>query len=55
MTDEFKVILSQFNKLPLASLKVGTAAVNCDDTNDHRKYVKKNVLTCTLLNDPSKK
>lgn len=54
MTDEFKVILSQFSKLPLATLKIAAAAINCDDVNDHRKYVKKNTFSCTLLSDPTK-
>jgi len=54
MTDEFKVVLNQFNRLPLMSLKVASCAINCDDTNDHRKYVKKNKLSCTLLSDPSR-
>ena len=55
MTDEFKIILSQFDRLPLISLKVASCAINCDDTNDHRKYVKKNKLSCTLLSDPTRK
>lgn len=55
MTDEFKIILNQFSRLPLISLKVASCAINCDDTNDHRKYVKKNKLTCTLLSDPTRK
>ena len=55
MTDEFKIILSQFNRLPLLTLKVASCAINCDDTNDHRKYVKKNKLSCTLLSDPTRK
>ena len=50
-----QVVLSQFNKLPLSTLKVAAAAINCDDVNDHRKYVKKNTLTCALLADPSKR
>ena len=50
-----QVVLSQFNKLPLTTLKVAAAAVNCDDVNDHRKYAKKNTLTCALLSDPSKR
>jgi hypothetical protein len=52
--DEFKIVLNQFNRLPLMSLKVASCAINCDDTNDHRKYVKKNKLSCTLLSDPSR-
>lgn len=55
MTDEFKIILNQFNRLPLISLKVASCAINCDDINDHRKYVKKNKLSCVLLSDPSRK
>lgn len=55
MTDEFKIILNQFSRLPLTSLRVASCAINCDEFNDHRKYVKKNKLTCTLLSDPTRK
>ena len=55
MTDEFKIIMNQFNRLPLISLKAASCAINCDDTNDHRKHVKKNKLSCTLLSDPTRK
>ena len=55
MTDEFKIILDEFNKLPLASLNICSAAINCDESNDHRKFLKRNTLSCSLLTDPSKK
>lgn len=54
MTEEFKIMLNQFNKLPLISLKIASCAVNCDEVNDHRKHLKRNTLTCTLLSDPTK-
>ena len=54
MTDEFKIILNQFNRLPLLTLRVASCAINCDDTNDQRKYVKRNKLSCTLLSDPGR-
>ena len=35
-------------------MKIAAAAINCDDVNDHRKFVKKNTFSCTLLSDPNK-
>jgi hypothetical protein len=43
MTDEFKLVLSQFDRIPNRSqLRVATVLINCDDVNDHRKFKKKN-------------
>jgi len=60
MTDEFKTVLNQLNLIPLASLKIGSIAINCDDWNDHRKFIKKGTSmatgkTCALVSDPSRK
>lgn len=58
MNDEFKTVLIQFSMVPKTSLKIKLLAVNCDDSNDQRKFVKKNALlagACKLLCDPSKK
>ncbi len=59
MTDEFKEMIDQFNRLPIATLPLSTCvcAVNCDDSNDHRKFIKKNNnnIKFPLLSDPTKK
>ena len=58
MNDEFKTVLEQFSRTPKSSLKVKLVAINCDDVNDQRKFVKKNGAlkgTCTLLCDISRK
>jgi len=55
MTAEFKLMLSQLDMLPKTSLKVATLAVNCDDTQDQRKFLKKNPINSVLLSDPGRK
>ena len=55
MTDECKLVISEFKKIPIKELGVSIAVINCDDSNDHRKYLKKNSNTMfTLLSDPKK-
>lgn len=56
MTEDFKLIMQQLGQLPSSILKIAPAAINCDDRNDHRKYLKKNPnVKFSLLNDPTKK
>jgi len=57
MTDECKLVISQFSKVPLKELSISLAVVNCDDYNDHRKFLKKNTVgtSLSLLSDPTKK
>jgi len=55
MNAEFELIGDEFMKVPCASLKVAAAMINLDDSNDHRKWLKKNTVRYTLLTDPSKK
>jgi peroxiredoxin len=56
MTDETKLVLEELTKIPLKDLKVSIAAVNCDDCNDIRKYLKKNKrVTFSLLSDSDKR
>ena len=52
--DEFRLLMSELNKVPKATLGVETVAMNCDDWNDHRNYLKKNSVTFSLLADPKK-
>lgn len=40
-SDEFKTVLSEFSKLPLSKLKMAAVAVSTDDSNDHRKMLKR--------------
>lgn len=55
MTDEFRTVLDEFNKIPCSSLKVAVGAVNCDDQNDHRKFLKKATKpSYALLSDPTR-
>ncbi len=54
MTDSFRMMLSQLNKVPKEKLNVETCAINCDDYNDHRKFLKKNSFSFPLFSDPSK-
>jgi len=58
MTDEFKLVLSQFDRIPRSQLKAATVLVNCDDVNDHRKFKKKNSVggqsSSILLSDPQR-
>lgn len=55
MTEEFKILLDQFNKIPKDTLKCSLLAVNCDDANDIRKYLKKHPLPYPFLCDPNRK
>ena len=57
MTEDFRLVLNDLNKLPFNSLGVAAAVINCDDQNDHRKFLKRNSLvgSCFLLRDPTKK
>jgi len=52
--DGFRLLMQELNKVPKNSLGVETVAVNCDDANDHRKYLKKNSASFALLADPNK-
>lgn len=55
MTSECRIIISEFKKVPLKDLALSLAVINCDDFNDHRKFLKKNSgLSFPLLSDPSK-
>lgn len=58
MTDEFKLVLSQFDRIPNRSqLRAATVLINCDDVNDHRKFKKKNSTggqSSLLLSDPQR-
>eukprot|EP01041_Mallomonas_annulata_P005626 gene5626-11354_t len=54
LTDEFRIILDEFKKVPMNNLRVSLLAVNCDVPNDHRKFLKKNTLSFPLLADPTK-
>ncbi len=56
MTDETKLVISEMKKFPQKELKLSAVVINCDDSNDHRKFLKKNKgITFPLLSDPSKK
>ena len=59
MTGEFKLVMEEFGKVPLIRLGdgLGLLAVNCDDVNDQRKFVKKNFIgnNFKLLSDPTKR
>eukprot|EP01035_Chromulina_nebulosa_P018160 gene18160-23817_t len=55
MTEDYKIVLSEFNKIPTATYKLSTIAINCDDPNDIRKYLKKSSsTTIPLLCDTTK-
>lgn len=58
MTDEFKLVLRQFDRIPNRSqLRAATVLINCDDVNDHRKFKKKNPTggqSSLLLSDPQR-
>jgi peroxiredoxin len=55
MTSECRTIISEFKKIPVRDLSLSLAVINCDDFNDHRKFMKKNSgLSFALLSDPSK-
>ena len=55
-TDEFRVVSSEFNKLPLKTLGAVCTVVNVDDSNDHRKLLKKltGLPQYSLFSDPTK-
>jgi peroxiredoxin len=53
-TDDFRLLLSQLNKIPKSALGIEVVAINADEWNDHRKYLKKNTLAFSLLADPKK-
>jgi hypothetical protein len=55
MTAEFKLVLSELDRIPKTSLRVATLAVNCDEPSDQRKFLKKNPITSVLLSDPARK
>eukprot|EP01038_Epipyxis_sp_PR26KG_P015524 gene15524-20954_t len=55
MNDEFKIVLNQLIKVPKTTLKISLLAVNCDESNEQRKFLKKNVLPFPLLADTNKK
>lgn len=55
MNDEFRIILDEFKKIPSTSLKTSLIAINCDDANDIRKFLKKSQLSFPLLTDPARK
>ena len=40
-SDEFRTIINEYSKLPLAKLKISAVAVSTDDSNDHRKMLKR--------------
>ena len=52
--NEFRIVLDEFKRIPTSILKVSLAVINCDDSNDLRKFLKKNILNFPLLSDPSK-
>lgn len=55
MNDQFSIVLSEFGRIPKGSLKMKILAINCDDVNDLRKFMKKNTaLSTTILCDPSR-
>lgn len=57
MNDQFKTILTELNKIPLIQFdkNLVVAAVNCDDFNDHRKFIKKNIeIKMPMLSDPKR-
>lgn len=53
-TNEFRLLMEELNKIPKGKLGVETVAVNADDWNDHRKYLKKNTVSFQLLSDNTK-
>jgi len=53
-TSEFRTVLEEFKRLPVSTLGIGLAAINCDNPNEHRKFLKKNALKFPLLSDTSK-
>lgn len=52
--DEYRVILNEFRKIPVTNLKISLVAVNCDESNDLRKFLKKNSYPFPLYTDPKK-
>ena len=56
MTEETRLVIEEMKKLPQKELKLSVTVVNCDDHNDHRKFLKKNKgINFPLLSDPQKK
>lgn len=55
MNDEFREILGEIQRIPLGNLHIAAALINADEPNDHRKFLKKNALSVTLLSDKSNK
>ncbi len=49
MTSEFKDVLSQLSQVPQAALQMAVVSVNCDDSNDHHKHMKKVAVSGKLL------
>lgn len=50
MTSECRQIISEYKKIPQKELGITLAVINCDDFNDHRKFLKKNSgITFSLL------
>lgn len=54
MSESFKTVVNEFKKIPQAPLNIALAAINCDDANDHRKFLKKVTLPFKLMTDPTK-
>ena len=55
MTDETRLIISEMKKIPQKDLILSAVVINCDDCNDHRKFLKKNKgINFALLSDPDK-
>lgn len=39
--EEFRTVLNEFSKLPLTKMRMAAVAVSTDDSNDHRKMLKR--------------
>ena len=42
MTEETKIVISELKKVPQKDLRVSLIVINCDDSGDLRKFLKKN-------------
>jgi hypothetical protein len=55
VNEEFRTVLSEFSRLPMNKMKIAAVAVNTDDSNDHRKMIKRvgSDPVYSLLSDPT--
>lgn len=48
-------LIDELKKLPLSALKASVVAINCDEVNELRKFLKKTIVSFPIVTDPSKK